>query len=139
VKSIWHTPLSAQTAGDEEGDQDRCRRYDSRHTVSPTLTCCPLFRDPQLLRRIEVKGGARIANLVGTGAMTVIEQRPGAVIAAQPKNVVVVVDGQNGRRTGVAAPTRDARDARRPAPVVVQRTQVVRNDAVLVARQDEQR
>src|SRR5580765_5184265 len=79
-----------------------------------------------------------IYDLVGTRTLRVVEQRTGATVTTQAKYAIEEVDPENGRRTRVATPARDVRDARRPPPVGVQRPEIVRDDAVLIARHYEQ-
>jgi len=97
------------------------------------------LRDCHILRGVEIIRRARVSDLQRPWSLRVIEQRPRSRIASQPRYLLVALDRQNGRRTRIVVPTRHARRRRRLAPGVVQGTEIVRRDAILIARQNQQR
>jgi hypothetical protein len=116
----------------------RPRRCRSKPPAASALDCQRL-RKRQILWGVEVIHRAPVSDLEGLWSLWVIEQCPGSRVASQLQYRRVALDRQNGRRTCIVVPSRHARRRRRQAPGVAQGAEIVRREAILIARQNQRR
>src|SRR5262245_25638096 len=115
----------------------RPRRLPRAESPSLGPLLAPCFGSRHVVRRIEIERCPRIDQFSGWSPRA-RQEGTRANVTAERECVFVILERQNRRRTDVAAVTRETRLQGRQAPLVAERAEVFRDDAIVVARQDEQ-